>query len=154
RNPLRIVVDSGGRLPLEARVIKNIADSPVILVTTELAPLEKLESLSHLGVEILKTRSREGRVDLKELMKVLGERQITNLLVEGGSTLNYQLMQDNLLDKVMFFIAPKLIGGAEAPTPVGGEGVELMEDVYDLIDLQVKTLGEDILVTGYLGKRS
>lgn len=154
RNPLRIIVDSAGRLPLDARVIKHIADSPVLLFTTELAPLEKLESLSHLGMEILKTRSREGRVDLKEMMKVLGERQITNLLVEGGSTLNYQLMQDNLLDKVMFFIAPKLIGGAEAPTPVGGEGVELMEDVYDLIDLQVKTLGEDILVTGYLGKRS
>ncbi|UNC93893.1 bifunctional diaminohydroxyphosphoribosylaminopyrimidine deaminase/5-amino-6-(5-phosphoribosylamino)uracil reductase RibD [Candidatus Contubernalis alkalaceticus] len=154
RNPLRIIVDSRGRLPLEARLIKYIADSPVMLVTTELAPPEKLESLSRLGVQILKISGREGRVDLKELIKVLGERQIANLLVEGGSTLNYQLLQDGLIDKVMFFIAPKLIGGVEAPTPVGGEGVELMEDVFHLFELQVKNLGEDILVTGYLGKGS
>lgn len=154
KNPIRVIVDSHARLPQDSGVIKKIGDSPVILATTEQAPSEKLESLSRLGVEICKVQSRDGRVDLKELIKILGERQITHLLVEGGSTLNYQLLEDGLIDKVFFFIAPKLIGGAGAPTPVGGAGVEFMEDVYPILDLQVKNLGEDILVTGYLKKRS
>lgn len=152
KNPVRVIVDSRGRLPLEAELVKQIGDSPVILAVTELAPEEKLEALSRVGVEILKLQSRDDRVDLKELMKILGERQITHLLVEGGSTLNYQLLKDGLIDKVLFFIAPKLIGGAGAPTPVGGDGIKLMEDVYQIFDLQVKNMGEDILVTGYLDK--
>ncbi len=154
KNPVRVIVDSRGRLPEDSALVKHVEDSPVILAVTELAPPEKLESLSRLGVEIVRGQSRDNRVRLKELLRVLGERQITHLLVEGGSTLNYQLLKEELIDKTLFFIAPKIIGGAGAPTPVGGEGVELMEDAYGMLDVQVKTLGEDILVTGYLDKGS
>ncbi|PKM80383.1 MAG: riboflavin biosynthesis protein RibD [Firmicutes bacterium HGW-Firmicutes-13] len=154
KNPIRVIVDSQGQIPLDARVVRHSGDSTTILATTELAPADKLKALSSMGVEIFQSNSRDNKVDLTGLMKYLGEREISSLLVEGGSTLNYSLLEEGLIDKILFFIAPKLIGGTEAPTPVGGKGKDFLEDVWNVQDIQVKLIGEDILLTGYLEKRS
>lgn len=152
RNPIRVILDSRGRISLESRIVKSSRDVTTILVVTELAPPDKINALSSRGVEIFQCSSIDDRVNLKSLMKYLGERKITSLLVEGGSTLNYSLLEEGLIDKILFFIAPKLIGGVEASTPVDGKGIEFLEDAWNVQDTRVKLIGEDILVTGYLEK--
>ncbi len=153
RDPVRIIVDSYARLPLESRVVRMSGQSSrTILATTDLAPPDKVKALSDLGVEVFKGEVIDKAVDLRGLMKYLGEEGICSILVEGGSTLNYSLVKEGLIDKVLFFVAPKIIGGNGAPTPVGGEGIDFLDDAWQVQDLKVKQLGDDVLLTGYLGK--
>lgn len=153
RDPVRIIVDSYGRIPLESRLVRSASPkTKTLLAVTEMAPPEKVEALSQLGVEVYQGNSVDNRVDLKGLMKYLGEREICSVLLEGGSTLNYSLLKEGLIDKVLFFIAPKVIGGSSAPTPVGGEGIEFLDDAWEVQDLKAKNMGEDLLLTGYLEK--
>lgn len=150
RNPVRVIVDSQGRLPLDCRVARTAGGIPTILAVTEKAPREKIQELKGLGVEVFMEQGRQGQVDLGALMKYLGEKEITSVLVEGGSTLNFSLLQEGLPDKVMFYIAPLVIGGSSSPTPVGGQGVALLEDAWKIKGLEVRTMGEDIILSGYL----
>ncbi len=154
KNPVRVIVDTNGRLPLESRVVRQSnSDTKTIIATTQMAPYDKLKALSNLGVEIYQAESKDNKVDLKALLKYLGDKEITSLLIEGGSTLNYALLKEELIDKALFFIAPKLIGGSKAPTPVGGEGIDFLDEAWEIQDITVKYLGKDILLTGYLDKR-
>ena len=85
-------------------------------------------------------------------MKKLGEREITSVLIEAGSSLNAYALEEGIVDKIMFFIAPKIIGGSESFPAVGGKSFRRLEEAYLLKDLKVKRVGEDILVEGYLHK--
>ena len=119
----RVVVDSRGRLPLEARVINRSSPAPTILATTEQASPDKCALLKERGVEVLLLPEEKGRVDLKALLQALGKREMTSVLVEGGGTLNYAFLERDLVDKLFLFVAPIICGGREAPTPFSGEGV-------------------------------
>jgi diaminohydroxyphosphoribosylaminopyrimidine deaminase/5-amino-6-(5-phosphoribosylamino)uracil reductase len=147
RQPLRVVVDSLARLPLNARLLSNSRQPPLIAVTEKADP-RKVQQLRELGAEVLTVPSDDGRVDLRELLRELAEREITSVIVEGGGTLAASLLEKGLVDRVAIVIAPIILGGQEAPTPVEGEGVEDIAQALRLRDVQVKRLGPDILVEG------
>lgn len=152
RDPHRIIVDSSARLPLTANVIKVASKAETILAVTEKAKEDKLNKLREKGVRIIKTPTKDGRVDLTFLMKALGEMEIDSILLEGGSELNYSALEAGLVDKVNIFIAPKLIGGSQAKTPVGGAGWQLMKEAVVLKDIMTYSFGEDLMIEGYIDK--
>ncbi|HEY8344054.1 MAG TPA: bifunctional diaminohydroxyphosphoribosylaminopyrimidine deaminase/5-amino-6-(5-phosphoribosylamino)uracil reductase RibD, partial [Bacillota bacterium] len=120
--PVRIVVDSKGRTPLHAKVLQNQDTAPTLIAVTEEAPSEKIERLRQTGARILMIPSVDGRVDLSALALRLAADGITSILLEGGGTLNSAAVQAGIVDKLQIFIAPKLIGGASAPTFLAGVG--------------------------------
>ncbi len=146
--PVRIVVDSRVRIPLGARVLNQ--EAPTIVATTKFASKRKIEALKKKGIKVLVIKERDKKVNLKELLKRLGELEITSLLVEGGGRINASFLENDLVDKVLFFIAPKIIGGEKALTPVEGEGIERIKDAIKLKNISIKRFGEDMLVEGYI----
>lgn len=149
RDPLRVIVDSRARLPLDAHVIGPASRAAVLLATTAAAPPDKLRLLKEKGVEIMTLPDREGRVDLAALLHKLGERGICQLLVEGGGNLNYSLLELGLVDKLMLFIAPLIVGGRESPTSFEGGGVAELDRAWRLEDLEIKQYDGDLLMIGY-----
>jgi len=147
RQPLRVVVDSRGRTPLEARVLDGSA--PTLIATTALADPERLAAFQARGAEVLVLPAVDGRVDLVALLGELGRRQVAWALVEGGGRLLGSLFERGLIDKVLAFIAPKLIGGGDAPGPIGGTGRPRMAEAVRLAGVEIERLGEDLLVSGY-----
>ncbi len=147
RQPLRIVADSRGRTPVTARVL----DGPgrALLATTSASSAVWRRQMAEAGAEVLVLPDREGRVDLEELLRVLGERQLLSLLVEGGGELLGSFFDAGLVDKVHAVVAPLVIGGREAPAAVAGRGVERMAEALRLREVSVERLGDDVLVTGY-----
>lgn len=151
RNPIRIIVDSTLRIPKDSKVLENTNEIKTIIATTEKAPKEKVDYLENLGVMIIKTKSKDGKVNLKELMIKLGELKVDSILLEGGATLNHSALEVGIVDKVLIYIAPKIIGGAKSKTPVGGNGIEKLKSAFKVKDLTVSMVGEDILLQGYIG---
>ncbi len=151
--PLRIIVDSLGRLPMDAKVSKVLNGKKTLLATTVAMPKDKKEALMAQGVEVLTLPDKDGRVDLVQLMVELGNREISALLVEGGGALNYSLLESNLIDKVYLFVAPLLFGGENAPTPFEGQGVKKLTDSWVVKNVELKQLDNDLLVIGYPARR-
>lgn len=151
KQPARVVVDSEGRAPLTARVFTE--PGKAIVVLGKLASAEEKESFAQVGAELLELPSPEGRVDLERLLGALGEWGITNVLVEGGGILLGALFDGGLVDKVIAFIAPIIIGGREAVTAVAGRGVEQVADSLKLEWVSVERFDEDLMVSGYIRGR-
>ncbi len=148
-DPIRIVVDSKARISPEAKVLNLNSPAATLIATTEKAPPEKIAQLQARDAEVIVTPELDGKVCLKALMKKLGERKITSLLIEGGGEINASALKEGIVDKVMVFIAPKLIGGKTAPGPIGGAGIEQLSRAVLFRDIQVSQIGEDILIEGY-----
>jgi diaminohydroxyphosphoribosylaminopyrimidine deaminase/5-amino-6-(5-phosphoribosylamino)uracil reductase len=149
-NPLRVIVDSTLRLPAQARVATVAPDCRTLVATTSRAAQEQQQRLRNQGLEIVVLPAYDdGRVDVEALLQYLGERKITSVLVEGGATLNATLLRRRLVDKVLFFIAPKIIGG-DGLSVIGTCGIESMEQVMRLRDSRGRSIGEDFLVQAYL----
>lgn len=148
KQPLRVIVDSNGRTPPNARVFGEPGHTLVAL--GDKAAAEARVRLAEAGAELLEMPSKRGLVDIEKLLKSLGERQITSVLVEGGGTLLGSLFDKGLVDKVVAFIAPAIIGGVDAKTAVAGRGVEKVADSIKLKRVKVERVGEDIMVTGYV----
>ncbi len=149
-NPIRIIVDSRLQIPLDATVLNLYNNDRCIIAAAEGCDSYKKSELQSMGVEIIETPSHNNRVDLKYLMKKLGEMQIDSILLEGGGTLNFSMLQNNLVDKGLFFIAPKIIGGDQSKTPVEGKGIAFMDDAIKLHNIEVKNIENDILIYGDL----
>jgi len=150
KDPTRIIVDSSGRIPLEAKVLNLKSSAKTIVATTEKIAKDKIKALEEKGVEIIINPMKNGGVDLSHLMKKLGERNIDSILLEGGSKINYSALESKIVDKINAFISPKIIGGEMAKTPVGGKGLEYMRDAILLKDTKVYHFGDDIMVEGYV----
>ena len=146
RQPLRVVVDSGARLPAESVMLRCPGAT---LVAAAGAPEERARRLTAAGAEVLSLPAGDGRVDVRELLCVLGRRRITSVLVEGGGVLLASLLQGGLVDKVAAFVAPVIIGGRDAPSPVEGIGAGAMAEALRLERVSVEQLDGDVLVTGY-----
>lgn len=146
RQPVRIVVDSGARIALESRLVQTAKEYPTIVACTGKAEKEKKEALESAGVRILCCAEQEGRVDVADLLRLLGEEKIDAVLLEGGGELNYSFIEKGLVDEVCAFIAPKIIGGREAKTPVEGRGFDKMEEVRTWRMMKVENVGEDVLL--------
>ena len=148
RNPVRLIVDSRLRIPIEAQVLGNQNLQRTIIGTTEMYDKEKYSVLGNMGIEVIVLPTKDDRVDLRAWMKVLGEKNIDSILLEGGATLNFSMLKEGLVHQVQSYIAPKIFGGATAPTPVGGNGFEKIADAIQLEQLKVEQVGEDIWVCG------
>ncbi len=142
----KIIVDSSARIPLNANLFEN---SKVILATTKMAPVNKLKKLEKKGVEIL-VLEKNKKVDLLKLMEKLGKREISNLLIEGGGEINESSLMSGIVDKTEFFIAPKIIGGKDAKTPVEGKGIRNLKGAILLRESVCHRIGEDFLMEGYV----
>ncbi len=152
KNPIRIIVDSHGRIPLTAKVITDKA-APTIVAVTGQASEDKIGMLQKAGAEVLVVSEDQGKVNLRELLKALATKDITSILLEGGACLNASMIANKLIDKVYWFIAPKIIGGTQALGPIGGQGVSLLQDAALLEDLSYELLDDDMLLTGNLRDR-
>ena len=150
KNPIRVIVDSLGRIPSEAKVLDIDSDRRTIIATTEAMSGLKQRYLISKGAELIITEKSDGRVDMVKLIGELAGRGIDRLLVEGGGTVAAALVEKGLVDKVAMFIAPVIVGGKEAPTPVMGTGVDYMNYGYRLKHQRAIMLGQDIMVEGYL----
>ena len=147
RQPLRVVVDSRGRLPSTARLLTEPGET-LIAVGPNVGGLT-VERQNN-DVDVLPFPLLDGHIDLERLIEFLAkERDVTSIMVEGGGTLLGALFDLSLVDKVVAFVAPTVIGGASAPSPVGGTGVEMMADALELERVRWKRLGRDMLITGY-----
>lgn len=151
-NPIRIIVDSSLRIPLDANVLKspNKGGIRTIIATTNRADDKKIAALKEKGVDVLIIEGSEEKVNLIKLMKELGKREITSVMLEGGSELNSSAIEDGIVDKVMFFIAPRIIGGKDSVPSIGGKGIVKLEDSLNIRDVHIDRIGSDIVVEGYL----
>ncbi len=152
KNPIRIVVDSKGKIPLDAKILKCDDNTKTIIATTEAIDKEKLKYIEAKGADLIVTPLKNNRVDLLYLIKVLGQRKIDSILLEGGSTLNYSALQEGIVDKVLSFIAPKIIGGSLSKTPVGGKGIPFMRDAIALNNINLCKFGDNLMLEAYLRK--
>jgi len=148
KQPLRIIVDGKGRTPLTAQVFSE--PGKTLIALGKLVKLEEKTAFTQVGAELLELPSPEGLVDLPRLLEILGERGITSVLVEGGGILLGSLFDCGLVDKVIAFIAPIIIGGRDAKAAVGGRGVDKIVDALHLKRVRIEKLGDDLMVSGYV----
>ena len=151
RDPMRIIVDSLARTPPDAKVLTQASAAPTIIAVTGAAPKDRVQKLLDAGAQII-TAGDGPKVDLPYLFKSLTAREISSILVEGGATINASALNQRLIDKVIWFIAPKIIGGKEAPSPVGGQGVATATEALQLDRISVQHFEEDICIEGYIKK--
>ena len=152
KNPVRVIVDTKARIPLNSKVLECNPDRKTIIATTELADKDKIKAIEQMGAQVFIAPLRENQVDLAYLVKILGEHKLDSILLEGGSTLNYSALSQEIVDKIISFIAPKLIGGATAKTPVGGQGISLIRDSILLKDMTIVKSKDDLMIEAYIRK--
>ena len=145
-NPLRIVLDSEARTPPCAKLLTDGA-APTLIAVSERADQRRVRLLHACGAEVV-TRGVE-RVDIAALLDYLGARDVSSLFVEGGARVNWSFLAGGFVDKVHAFIAPMLMGGEKAKTPVGGTGFDSPQTALHLADMTVEQVGADVLITGY-----
>ena len=147
RQPLRVVVDTRGRVPPMAQIFTG--PSKTLVATSEEAPADWRAAIEARGAEVVSFPVDGRHVDLRAVLVELGKRDVLTLLVEGGGVILGSFFDAGLVDKVHAVIAPMIVGAADAPAAVAGEGADRMADAVRLRDVAVERLGEDILVTGY-----
>ena len=148
RQPLRVVLDSTGRISAAAHVLEG--PSKTLIATTAGSTAAWRDAVAATGAEVLVLPAGDdSRVALRPLLEELGRRNVLLLLVEGGGVVNGSFFDQRLVDKLYAVIAPKIVGAAAAPGPVAGRGARRMADAVTLRDVAVEMLGDDILVTGY-----
>jgi diaminohydroxyphosphoribosylaminopyrimidine deaminase/5-amino-6-(5-phosphoribosylamino)uracil reductase len=153
RNPLRVVVDSHLRISPDARILKDQDKAKTIVATTNNADREKRARLTDLGVEVLAVDTdKDRRVDLMRLLMELGKRNISSVLVEGGATIITSMLVEQLPDRVVIIIAPKIVGkGLEA---IGDLGIKSINESLRLAYRKVRRLGDDLIIDGRIEKKS
>ena len=146
KNPIKVIVDSSLKISERAKVLKDA--SKVIIATTPKAQKGKIEKLQHKGVRVIVLKPKKGLVDLNELMKELGKSEIALVMVEGGAELSGNAIREGIVDKVLIFTAPKIIGnGLE---PIKNLGIKKVDKAIALKNVLTKKIGKDLLVEGNL----
>lgn len=146
--PKRIIVDSRARTPANAKIF-DLPDGETIIAVTQSAPESNIRKLEQAGARIIYIEENDSLVSLPDLMKKLGEMSITSILLEGGGRIAASALAAGIVDKVMVFVAPKIIGGESAKTPVEGLGVEFMAGAIHFERLTTRNVGCDILIEAY-----
>ena len=152
RTATRIVVDAHAALPHNSQLVRTARDTPVIVATLESAPVENINALSSAGVEVLRLPAGDTpkHVDLAELLRELGRRSMTNVLVEGGGGLLGSLFDRQLVDEAHVFIAPKFCGDRDAVSPIGGLGVETIPQQPELCPCVITQVEQDVYLRGHV----
>jgi len=151
RNPIRIVIDPTLRIPIESKLVKTARNQRTIVVSLKDVNLGKMDLLRQNGVEVL-VREDMGMIDMANLVHDLGKMEIDSILIEGGSFLHGKAMEAGVVDKAYVFLAPKILGGVKALTPVGGTGMELMSEAVRMDQVRVHRFDDDVLIEGTFKK--
>jgi len=146
-SPVRVIIDSNLNTPVDANIITD-KSAPTWLFTTSNAPKDNVDALEAKGIDVIVT-SGQNEVPLHEALKYLGKNKITSVLVEGGPSIIGSLLDQQLIDKYITFIAPKLIGGRNAPSVIGGQGIESMSEAIQLKGFSVEQYDDDLCIIGY-----
>jgi diaminohydroxyphosphoribosylaminopyrimidine deaminase/5-amino-6-(5-phosphoribosylamino)uracil reductase len=152
KNPVRVIVDSSARTPLTASVVTD-GLAPTIIAVAPDAPSERRTELASSGIEIMEVERGAEGLNLRQLFKQLGQRQLTSVLIEGGAAINAAALTANLVDKLYWFVAPKIVGGKQAPGPVGGPGIDMLNNAVQLEGMHVEMIGADTMITAYVARR-
>lgn len=144
----RIVLDSEASISLDSRLVQSLDQAPLMIVVRESASIERTRQLEDAGVEVFKLPMVPWRDQLKMLLAELGSRRMTNIMVEGGALVLGAFSDIQAIDEVHAFVAPKLVGGKEAPSPIAGEGAEDMAGAQHLVDVEINVLEGDVHIHG------
>ena len=153
KNPVRILPDSLASLSPESRIAQSARSIRTILVHTEAADIDRLKQLRDCGVETLACKTDNGRIDLQDMLGQLGAMGIDSILLEGGEELNGSFFEQGLVDEYYFFVAPKILGGREALSAIGGNGFAKMTDALAVNIDSIRHFGQDFLLHGYPEKK-
>jgi len=148
KNPIRILIDTKLDVPMNANILNNQSET-IIITATEEKNNRKLDFLSKKNIDIIfLNKSKYGIIDFKEIMTKLFKKSIYSVLIEGGGITNAYALNSGIVDEIFIFIAPKIIGGKDAPTPVEGPGIKKLSEAIHLNKITVKSFGDDILING------
>jgi len=154
RQPLRIVVDSRLRVPLKSRLVQTASQYPTLIAATRAASPSKIRLLEKRNVEVwVLPKDSRGKVNLKIFMKRLAGRAIVSVLLEGGAQVSASALKAGLVDRFLFFFAPKIIGGVKAPGVIGGEGARRLREAIPLELLRIRRIGPDLLVEAKIAQK-
>lgn len=148
RNPMRVIIDGTLRIPMDSKIVATAGKVRTIVVTTAKAPMRKIDDLTHKGIDVITATERGSHVVLPWLMEELGRRGVMSVFVEGGGRLAGALLDERLIDRVMFFIAPKIIGGPNCVLP--SHGVTKMTEAMPVFNPEIVSVGPDIMIDGRL----
>ncbi len=147
RNPIRIVLDSKLRTPINAKLV-NTAEAPTWIFVNQAVKREKILPFEQLGVRVIQTNDVH-QLSIPDLLNQLGKEEISSLLVEGGGEINASFLESGYVNKVINYLAPKIIGGNLAPSSFRGSGFEKLGEAIQLENIEITSLGVDIKVVGY-----
>jgi diaminohydroxyphosphoribosylaminopyrimidine deaminase / 5-amino-6-(5-phosphoribosylamino)uracil reductase len=150
RQPLRVVLDSRLRTSLTATVCAKQDQAKTLIVTTSRAPRSRHRSFEQVGVEVLSLSTKNGHVSLSALMTMLGKRGITSVLIEGGSTVNAAALREKLVNHVVLYLAPTLMGGQDAKAVIGDRSPKRLAQALPVHNLTIRRIGKDLVVEGDL----
>jgi diaminohydroxyphosphoribosylaminopyrimidine deaminase/5-amino-6-(5-phosphoribosylamino)uracil reductase len=150
RQPLRVVLDSRLRTPPTATVCAKQDQARTLIATTSRASQSRHRPFERAGVEVVPCSAKNGRVSFPALMTMLGKRGITSVLIEGGSTVNAAALRENLVNHVVFYLAPTLMGGQDAKAVIGDRSPERLAQALPLHHVTVRRVGKDLVVEGDL----
>lgn len=146
RQPVRIIADSRASIPADSAIVRTAREYPTIVAHTAEAPKENLQRLESLGIRLMECRSQDGRISPVSLAEEIGKAGIDSILAEGGGNLNFSLLEAGLVDETYFYIAPKMIGGKDSPTPAEGKGFPKMQDAVRFRNIETGCIGDDCLI--------
>ncbi|HMV81773.1 MAG TPA: bifunctional diaminohydroxyphosphoribosylaminopyrimidine deaminase/5-amino-6-(5-phosphoribosylamino)uracil reductase RibD [Blastocatellia bacterium] len=151
RKPLaRVVLDAQLRTPTDSQLVLTAREFPLLVFTSpEALSTAKRDELELLGVRVFGVEAESGKLDLTQVLRVLAANRLMSLIVEGGATVAGSFVEQRLIDKATFFLAPKIIGGREAVSAIGGKGIEFLKNAVELQDTSVISHGDDLEITGY-----
>jgi diaminohydroxyphosphoribosylaminopyrimidine deaminase/5-amino-6-(5-phosphoribosylamino)uracil reductase len=153
RKLARIVLDAMARTPLTASVVRTASRVPTIIVVGGKAPLARRKALESAGCEVLRIGTKRGRfINLKSLLQVLGKRSFTTILIEGGGEVIASAFEDGVVDRVLCFVSPKIVGGRLAKSPVEGIGIRAVRDAVRLEEVKLKRFYDTFLIDGVVAK--
>ena len=149
KNPLRIVLDPNLKLPLTSKIAQTAEKQPTIIFCSEkTGSLARIQELEKRQIEVIPLGKNIDQIPLRRMLAILGQRNLTSLLVEGGGEIHASFLAERLADKICWFISPKIIGGKNSPSPVGGLGIPQMKDAIGLQDITTRWFEDDILIEG------
>ena len=152
-DPKRIILDTHLSVSEDAKVLRLESESDTIIVTGTDIPADKKDRIQAKGIYVLESSLKEGRIDLNDLMDRLGAMGITSLLIEGGGYVIASALASDIVDKVFFFYAPKILGGNDGIPICKGHGPALMNQSVAVHDIEVTRFGDDVLIQGYIKKK-
>ncbi len=153
KNPIRVILDSQLRMPMEAKVLDTSEAKTIIVTSTSNIDTAKVATLEDKGITIVFVKKNNNGLDLEEMLDQLYKLGITDVLVEGGGEVNASFLRAGLINKYLVYIAPKVLGGKNSKSPFLGEDLQTMDDAIELEFESYQQFGQDLLVTAYPKKR-